>query len=197
MKFNFSGLTMKQAMALIPAQNLIRWPLVAPIKPPTPLLLEYLERMQAFELLTSEAAKISLIDPILLEILPNYPVLKVWKAEPLEAETVIGVADYLVAPKRAYMETPLLCAIEAKRDDFEKGQIQCVAEMAACRENNMGDGHTGDVHGIVSNGQGWVFYKLTYGGEVWVSGLFTTEDLPKLLGVLDLVCGACAQNVPQ
>ena len=28
----------------------------------------------------------------------------------------------IIAPKRAYMETPLLCATLAKRDDFEAGQ---------------------------------------------------------------------------
>ncbi len=183
-------------MSLIPAQNLTPWPLAAPLKPPSDVLTAYLGRMRSFELSTSEAAKISLIDPILLEVVPHYPGLKVWKAEPLEAETVFGVADFLIAPTRAYVETPLLCAIEAKRDDFEKGQVQCVAEMAACRENNTRDKHLIDVYGIVSNGQGWVFYKLTSGGEIFVSGLFTTEDLPKLLGVLDLVCSACAQNVP-
>ena len=107
-----------------------------------------------------------------------------------------GVADYLIAPKRAYIKTPLLCAIEAKRDDFEKGQVQCIAEMAACRGNNVRDGHSIDSYGIVSNGQGWAFYKLTTQNEVLVSVLFSSGDLPKLLGVLDFVCAACAQNVP-
>ena len=43
---------------------------------------------------------------------------------------------------------------EAKKDDFEKGAAQCVAEMVVCRETNTTDGHFIDVHGIVSNGQG-------------------------------------------
>ena len=44
--------------------------------------------------------------------------LKVWKAAPLESDTLMGVADYLITPKRVYVETPLLCVAEAKRDDF-------------------------------------------------------------------------------
>ena len=74
--------------------------------------------------------------------------------------------------------------------------MQCIAEMAACRDNNKRDGHTMTVYGIVSSGQVWVFYQLTTSNEVFVSGAFTTEDLPKLLGVLDFVCAACARNVP-
>ena len=196
MKTPFSGMTLRDALQLIPAQDLISWPLAAEEREPSDILRANLERMQSFALTNSEAAKIVLIDALLLEIVPHYPRLKVWKAAPLEAETVAGFADYLVAPKRAYIETPLLCAIEAKRDDFEAGEAQCIAEMAVCGQNNRRDGHTLDVYGIVSNGQGWVFYRLTPTGEVWVSPLFTTSDLPRLLGVLDSVCAACAANVP-
>lgn len=186
---------MKQAMQLVPAQDLIRWSINAPSRPPSETLLTVLRRLESFELFASEAAKVMLIDTLLAEIVPDYSLLKVWKAAPLESETVAGVADYLIAPKRAYLETPLLCAIEAKRDDFEAGQVQCIAEMAVCQQNNRRDGHESDVYGIVSNGQGWVFYKLTQAAEMYVSDLYTAGDLPRLLGVLDLVCSACAQNI--
>ena len=196
MKRNFSGLTLEQAMEMVPARNLLPWKISVPQKTPSANLETNLSGMDSFEMISSEAAKILLIDTLLLEILPRHPNLKVWKAAPLEAETVWGVADYLIAPKRAYIKTPLLCAIEAKRDDFEKGQIQCIAEMTACRDNNKRDGHEINVYGIVSNGQGWVFYQLSTENQILVSGLFTTVDLPTLLGVLDFVCAACAQNAP-
>ena len=111
-------------------------------------------------------------------------------------DTLIGVADYLIAPKRAYLAYPLLCVTEAKRDDFEQGRTQCVAEMIACRDNNTRRNHATDVYGIVSNGQGWQFYKLTLANEVWETDLFVTSDLPRLLGALDYVCGECAKLVP-
>lgn len=195
-KRTFSALTMEEAIRLVPAEDLAPWGLDAPPRPPSEILLNTLHRLESFELFASEAAKVMLTDVILAEIVPDYPRLKVWKSAPLESPTVAGVADYLIAPKRAYIKTPLLCAIEAKKDDFEMGQIQCVAEMAVCQQNNRRDGHETEVYGIVSNGQGWVFYRLTRALEVLVSGLFTTNDLPKLLGALDHVCAACAANVP-
>lgn len=192
---SFSGLRVKDALELVPVQDTTAWDLYATPCAPSDVLIANLERTKSFALTASEAAKVTLIDTILLEIVPNYPTLKVWKEEPLESGTVGGIVDYLIAPRRGYVETPLLCAIEAKLDDFAAGEIQCIAEMAACRDNNLRDGHNLEIHGIVSNGQGWIFYRLTRTPEVWVSGLFTMNDLPKLLGALDHVCAACAANV--
>lgn len=193
---NFSSLTLEEAMELVPVQDVTRWALNEPERLPSDVLLAIFERYDSFDLVSSEPAKLMLIDAILGEIVPLYPRLKVWKGESLETGTIGGIADYLIAPRRAYVKTPLLCAIEAKRDDFKAGEAQCIAEMAACQQNNIRDGQDTEVHGIVSSGQGWIFYRLTRTPEVLVSGLFTTNDLPKLLGALVYVCAACAANVP-
>lgn len=207
-KLSFSGLTAKQAFQLVPTENTIPWQLTVAPRPPSPTLLTNFERMEtAFALLNSEAAKLSIIDVVLLEVLPHYPRLRAWKAASLENTTIAGVADYLIAPKRAYVETPLLCAVEAGyplgADDFEAGEVQCVAGypqvlrvMAVCLHNNRRDGHNVDVYGIVSNGQGWVFYRLTPQAEVYVSEQYALRDLPTLLGAVDFVCAECAKNVP-
>lgn len=192
---SFSGLRPKEALELVPVQDTTAWDLQATPYAPSDILLANLERAKSFALTASEAAKVTLIDTILLEIVPNYPTLKVWKEEPLESGTVGGIVDYLIAPRRGYVETPLLCAIEAKLDDFTAGEIQCIAEVVVAARRHLCDGHNLEIHGIVSNGQGWIFYRLTGTPEVWVSGLFTVNDLPKLLGALDYVCRACAANV--
>ena len=105
-----------------------------------------------------------------------------------------GVADYLITPKLAYIETPLLCVVEAKKDDFLKGATECVAEMTACRENNVQAGYAMDVFGIVSNGQDWKFYKLTTLAELHESPPFDRTYLPELLGALEMICAECARN---
>ena len=198
MRRSFSGLKAKDALELVPVRRTTEWHLEAPERAPSEVLLTMLERYAlAFGLTGSEAAKVMIIDTILAEIVPLHRGLKVWKSEPLEGNTVGGIADYLIAPNYGYVETPLLCAIEAKLDDFAAGEVQCIAEMTVCRDNNRRDGHETEIHGIVSNGQGWVFYRLTRTPQVWVSGLFTMNDLPRLLGVLDLVCAACAANIPR
>ena len=136
------------------------------------------------------------MDNLFGEIVPNYPQLKVWKAAALETDTLRGVADYLITPKRVYIATPLLCVSEAKRDDFEQGRAQCVAEMAACVWKNRQKNHAPDIFGIVSNGQDWQFYKLTQNSQVYETQLYPMRNLPELLGALDAVIASCAQNVP-
>jgi hypothetical protein len=195
-KRKYSGFTLKEAMQLIPAEELMRWQLQTPLRPPSNYFLENLRRLESFDLENSELAKTVLIDDLFGEIVPNHPSLKVWKAAPLETEDLTGVADYLITPKRAYVATPLLCVAEAKRDDFVQGRAQCLTEMVACQRNNLQEGHAIDVLGIVSNGQTWQFYKLTTLGSVYETGLYTTEDMPKLLGILDYVCTECSRNIP-
>jgi hypothetical protein len=196
MKRNFSGLTLKDVMLLLNQQDFTRWQLNVSPRPPSDFLQEAMRRFDAFNLTNSEAAKLLLIDALFVEIVPSYPKLRVWKAALLESDALTGVVDYLIAPKRAYLATPLLCAVEAKRDDFEQGRAQCLAEMAACQWNNRQESHECDVFGVVSNSQVWQFYKLLRANEVLESGLFTVDELPTLLGALDYVCGECAKNVP-
>ena len=97
---------------------------------PSDTLIVVLRQLDSFELSRSEAAKVMLIDALLGEIVPEYPRLKIWKEELLESETVSGIADYLIAPKRAYLETPLLCAIELRR----RGMISTRDRSSASRE---------------------------------------------------------------
>lgn len=125
----------------------------------------------------------------------HYPNLKVWKSALLETDTLLGYADYVIAPKRGYLSTPLLCVAEAKRDDFVQGRAQCLGEIAACLWNNRQEGLAKDVFGIVSNGHIWQFYWCVLSGEVYESDLFTTAYLEELLGVLDFVCAECSRNL--
>ena len=195
-KQNYSTMTLEEIMRLLGQDRLIRWDLKAPSRPQSEMLREVLRRLDYFDLKGSEPAKTLLIDALFVEIIPFYEKLKVWKEASLTTDTTTGVADYLVAPNRAYLATPLLCVAEAKKDDFAKGSVQCLAEMAACRWNSQQHGLDIEVYGIVSNGQNWQFYKLTLAGEIFETGSYTTEFLPELLGALDYVCGECAKNVP-
>ena len=187
---------LSEAMQLVGRESLTRWQLNAPTRPPDKNLQANLQRLEVFDLESTEQAKMLLIDALFAEIVFNYPKLKIWKSEPLETDTLTGIADYLMAPRRAYLATPLLCVVEAKRDDFEKGRVQCLAEMVACQWNNRQANLEVDVYGIVSNGQVWRFYKLTRASDAYETNQYGIEDLPGLLGALDYVCSECAKNVP-
>lgn len=195
-KRNFSGLTLREAMRYAGQGNFIPWQIGAEPRTPSVRLTETLERFDWFGVIYSEASKLLFIDALLVEIVPNFAHLRVWKDEPINTDTLVGVADYLLCPKLAYVETPLLCAIEAKKDDFTQGAAQCVGEMVACRNANKADGHDIDIYGIVSNGQTWEFYRLAQTGEIYQTAQYGMFALPELLGALYHVCAACDANVP-
>lgn len=195
-KRNFSGMSLKEVMLFLNQGDFTFWRIDAPPRPPSSFLSEALIRLEAFDTDNTEAAKLLLIDALFAEIVPNHPTLKVWKAMPLESDTLMGITDYLISPKRAYLSLPLLCVAEAKRDDFVQGRAQCLAEMTACQWNNQQEGHATDVYGIVSNGQTWQFYRLNRTAEILETELYTMKFLPELLGALDYVCDQCAKNIP-
>lgn len=194
-QLNYSGFTLRDAMKLIPAEQFLRWRLDPSSRAPSDFLIEDLRRLESFDLKSSEQAKTLLIDSLFSEIVPLHGSLKNWKAAILNTDTLTGVADYLMAPHRAYLETPLLCVAEAKRNEFEQGAAQGIAEMIGRRWNNRQGDHDNDIFGIVSNGQIRQFYKLTRAGELFETELYTTAFLPELLGVLDFIFGECAANV--
>ena len=194
MKRVYSVIGLEEAMRLVPAERLTPWELMAEPQPPSDTMRDYLQRLRVFDLDNSEAAKLLLIDALFAEIVPNHSPLKVWKAMALETDKLTGIADYVFSPDYAYLKTPLLCVAEAKRDDFVQGRAQCIAEMTACDWKNRQQGIEIDVYGIVSNGQGWVFYKLTTAKSVYETVLYSISELPKLLGAIDAVCAECARN---
>ena len=195
-KRKYSDIRLPEAMRLIGRDKFIRWQINAAVWQPSDALKTHLRRLEAFDLQTTEQAKTLLIDALFAEIVPEYSMLKVWKAASITTDTLTGVADYLIAPHKVYLETPLLCVAEAKRDDFERGRAQCLAEMVACQWNNRQQGLEVEVYGIVSNGQGWQFYKLLPSGETHETELYTIAYLPELLGALNYLCSECAKNLP-
>jgi hypothetical protein len=103
--------------------------------------------------------------------------------------------DYLIAERRAYLEAPFACVIEAKKDDFEQGAAQCLVEMQACQWVNQQLGQAIAIYGIVTNGEGWKFYKLTVGGEVHESLLHGIGEMSILLGLLRAFFQLCERNL--
>jgi hypothetical protein len=193
---SFSRFDTKSAMQLIGQDNLQSWQMEFVPMPPSDALTLHLERIKSFDLTSTERAKELIIDALCAEVAPHYPLLKIWKSAPLESQELTGEADYLVTPRRAYIDTPLLCVVEAKKDDFEKGLAQCLVELHACAELNEVAGLTPELFGIVTNGQAWQFYQRRTDGSIGESALFALRDMPDLLGALHLVFSRCAASVP-
>jgi hypothetical protein len=194
-KKSFSSFTYKEAFKYLGINELQRWSMVATPVPISDFFRQRLERLQRFDLESLEVSKSLLIDAICEEGLEGFDRLKVWKGAYLEGEQVCGNADYLIAERRGYLEAPYVCVIEAKKDDFEQGAAQCLVEMKTCQWIDRQLEKELIIYGIVTNGEGWKFYKLELDGAVAESLLYGIGEMSILLGLLRIFFGLCQQNL--
>lgn len=100
-----------------------------------------------------------------------------------------GTPDYMISKRSALgktvLEFPLLMLVEAKKNDFEQGWAQCLAELWAAQQLNKNPQLT--VYGVVSDGKYWEFGQLTGQRFIKNSQSFVIDDLAELLGALDFV----------
>ena len=117
--------------------DLLPWSLQAEALPPSDFFHEHLYRLRRhFDLEGYEESKKLLIDALCDEAINRCDRLKIWTGAQLEGDVAAGYVDYLIAERKRYLDTPMLCIIEAKKDDFEQGLAQCLVEMQACQWKN-------------------------------------------------------------
>lgn len=191
----FSSFTYRSAFKHLGITELKRWSIQAEPVPISSFFQQRLERLQRFDLESLEVSKTLLIDAICEEGLEGFNRLKIWKGAYLEGEDVCGNADYLIAERRAYLEAPFVCIIEAKKDDFEQGTAQCLVEMQTCQMICQQLGKVIDIYGIVTNGEGWKFYWLAVHREVRESLLYGIGEMSILLGLLRSIFQDCERNL--
>lgn len=159
-------------------------------KEPSPQFIEELRfNQQYFDLYASEAARTELIIfPILREVYKPYAQLyELWIQKALNCdENLRGTPDYLLSTRselgKRVLAMPLLIVVEAKRNDFEEGWGQCLAELVAMQILNQDPQRP--VYGIVTDGKRWEFGKLMNNLFSENSDSYNTEHLSMLLGGL-------------
>ena len=89
--------------------------------------------------------------------------------------------------------TPLIILVEAKKNDFEEGWGQCLAELVAAQKINADTNIP--VYGIVSDGERWQFGKLV--GDTFTQNRtsFSIDNLPALFGAINAVFKAASETV--
>jgi hypothetical protein len=195
-KKNFSSFNTKEAYKQLNIKKLIPWEHTVKPTPASDFFRERMARLQRhFDLKTCEDSKKLLIDAVCEEALEGFDNIKIWKGASLETNTTTGVADYLIAENKGYLETPYLCIVEAKKDDFEQGLAQCLVEMQACQWENQQVQRSIDILGIVSNGDAWAFYKLTVNNRVYETTLYALSDIETVLGWLKYIFYLSQENL--
>ena len=151
-------------------------------------LEEFLFTRENIDVFTSEAARTDLvITPLLLEVYKYYhQKTSFWIQKSIAfTEQLQGTPDYMIATKSALgksvLETPLLLVVEAKKNDFEQGWAQCLAELIAAQGLNKQTKKI--VYGIVTDGELWKFGKL-------YEKQFQLNTTPYTIGQLEELFGA-------
>ncbi|RKU32034.1 hypothetical protein C6495_11750 [Candidatus Poribacteria bacterium] len=165
---------------------------------PSKQFLQELEFSQRhLNIFRSEGARCeAVIYPILREVYKAYADDYVlWIKEPLAYDaTLSGTPDYFVATRselgKPVIGTPLVILVEAKKNDFEVGWGQCLAELIAAQKinaQNIKEHAALPVYGIVTDGVMWQFGKLV--GDTFTENLtpFSLGDMPRLFGAIDAV----------
>lgn len=193
---NFSSFTLPEAYKLLKIETLNPWELQTQPRQPSDFFTQRLQRLQKnFDLRSYEKSKELLIDAYCEEAIDPIEHLKIWKGAAITSDRAKGNTDYLVAQRRDYLDCPYLCVVEAKKDNFEQGLAQCLAEMYACRWENDAADRSIEIFGIVTNATTWQFYALRLDGTIDESRPFTNGDPAQLLGVLGHIFHLCLASI--
>lgn len=156
-------------------------------------LIDDLDRNTPLALaMSSEKAKSELIVmPVLLELWdqvePKFSFFSgiEFRVEPKRG--LKGVCDFIISrsENQAVLTAPVVTLVEAKRDDFEKGLAQCLAEMVAAQifnERNQTNIET--IYGVITNGTTWRFLRLKEkNAEVNVED-YPIQNVEMIIGIL-------------
>ena len=145
----------------------------------------------------------TIIFPVLKESYKAYADrYALWIKQSIAYDDVLnGTPDYFISTRselgKTVVGSPLILLIEAKKNDFEQGWGQCLAELVAAQKINAKniDGSADfPVYGIVTDGTLWQFGRLI--GDTFTQNRtdFALANLPTLFGAVDSVFKATAKR---
>ena len=172
---------------------------VRPIVPSPELVAEIAFVDKYLDTRVSEfAIRESLIFPVLKEAYRKYAErFSLWSHRFIKYdEVLVGTPDYFIAKRsdlgKTVLGKPLLLMVEAKKNNFDEGWAQCLAEMIAAQKLNTQDL---TIYGLVTDGQVWQFGKLAQDAYTYNEQFFTLNNLAELLGALDYVQEKMAEQI--
>lgn len=160
------------------------------LSPPETFLKDFEFSKENIDIFTSEASRSEIIiSPLLREVYKNhYRGYSFWIQKSIAYdETLSGTPDYIFSQRselgKTVLEKPIVIVVEAKKNDFDQGWGQCLAELVASQKIN--DNSQRAVYGIVTDGNLWQFGRLIADTFTKNSENFTIDKLPRLYGALE------------
>ena len=163
---------------------------IIPIEP-TDFLVQTLDINSRQVLATEKAKSEFIIAPILYEIArKNKEKVSFFSGYNFNVDKELGLkgfCDFIFTkyPRITVIKEPVLCVVEAKNDNVEKGIPQCIAEMYAARLfNEKRNKDIKVIYGCVTFGFQWVFLKMENDLVLRDDKIYEFNELPFILGIL-------------
>ncbi len=162
------------------------------IQPSENFVKDFVFYKENIDVFSSEASRSEIvISPILRELYKQYYTkYSFWIQKSISCDDVLsGTPDYIFSEKsvlgKTVLEKPTVIIVEAKRNDFEQGWGQCLAELVASQKIN-GD-YERPVYGVVTDGNLWQFGKLEKDCFFKNTESYIVDKLSLLFGALNFV----------
>ena len=141
----------------------------------------------------------SIIYPLLKDVWKPYRhKLFLWSHTGIEADKdLTGIPDYIIAKKSEFgrvLGLPLLTTVEAKKDNFSEGWVQCVAQLMAMQKLNE-EKNNYTLFGIVTNGESWEFAYLKENKLFKNPIPFSIFTINPLYAAVDFVMQSCLEQI--
>lgn len=143
----------------------------------------------------------NLIYPVLKEVWKCYrSKFLLWSQQFLNCDANLsGFPEYILARRsplgKVVFDKPYFVLVEAKRDNFDAGWGQCLAEMVAAKRLN------GEINiiifGIVSNGGLWQFGKLEGNMFTRNETFYTIQALEQLFAAVNYIFQQCEMQLDE
>ena len=166
---------------------------------PQSLTEDFQFNQENIDIFASEAARSELIiSPLLRAVYKNHSQdYSFWIQKSITFDEVLsGTPDYLFSKRSALgktvLETPILIVVEAKKNDFEQGWGQCLAELVASQKIN--NDPQKPVYGIVTDGNLWQFGNLYTDLFTKDNQNYTIDKIQILYGALEYLANLIAQG---
>ena len=152
---------------------------------------------------TEKAVSEAIITPVMMELKRlNMEKIQVYSGEIINADTSKGLngeIDFIVTkfPYRTKPTAPIIAVTEAKASRVLKAVPQAIAQMLGARVFNQKGGENVDIiHGIITDGDVWIFLRLE-GNTVFIDeAKYYINDLPHLLGGLQRIVDFYVWHTP-
>ncbi len=162
--------------------------------PPSEWLQESLQKGKKIAIKSEKSRSEMIVAPILLELLERNPTsFSLFSGENFDVDSSLGLngeCDFLLSkmPKAYIIKAPVFALVEAKQNIVEKSMGQCAAQMLGAQIfNKTKKENIPTIFGCVTNGDTWQFLQLTNKQLIIDEHLYYLADLPKLLGVLQMI----------